>query len=401
MNNLRLSLLSLLAASSVSAQTLSAPIQQPRLIETTPDLANLYRQHFGSQTYALGKSTDNQELLLVADEIIEKLSSLTHRTTHRCGGFMDLTNLEIPTRTGNELLAMRERELEPLPVIRVRSDIQNAIAQIDPRNIEAFVKQYSGAFKTRYAKSEEGKKAPEWLAASWKQMAARARRADILVEVIPFNDLAQPSVRLTIAGTDPTAPIVVLGGHLDSINGWGGGGAAPGMDDNASGIATITEVYRVMLAARVKPKNTVQFFGYSGEELGLLGSARFATAYAKLNAKVRGVMQLDMTSFAGKAKKITFMQDYTSTELSRWTEALYGQYVGLPSQHDKCGYGCSDHASWHRQGYPAVMPFEATMAEDNKKIHTPGDVWEAGLDADYAALFSKLAYAFVVTLATE
>ena len=66
----------------------------------------------------------------------------------------------------------------------------------------------------------------------------------------------------------------------------------------------------------------------------------------------------------------------------------------------RCGYGCSDHASWSRRGYPASFPHEATMAESNKKIHTTKDTIEqSGGHALHAAKFSKLGIAYLVELA--
>jgi len=53
---------------------------------------------------------------------------------------------------------------------------------------------------------------------------------------------------------------------------------------------------------------------------------------------------------------------------------LVGTYLpALKLGYDKCGYGCSDHASWNAQGYPASMPFESSMARDNPTIHTAKD----------------------------
>ena len=51
---------------------------------------------------------------------------------------------------------------------------------------------------------------------------------------------------------------------------------APGADDDASGIATLTEVIRVALANGWKPKRTVKFMGYAAEEVGLRGSNAIA-----------------------------------------------------------------------------------------------------------------------------
>ena len=53
---------------------------------------------------------------------------------------------------------------------------------------------------------------------------------------------------MTINGTDNASEVVVMGGHLDSINMSGNGetSRSPGADDDASGVASLTEAVRAM-----------------------------------------------------------------------------------------------------------------------------------------------------------
>ncbi len=69
-----------------------------------------------------------------------------------------------------------------------------------------------------------------------------------------------------IPGTEFPDEFVVVGGHIDS---WDG---ATGATDNASGCATTMEAARILMTAGVKPKRTIRFMLWSGEEQGLLGS---------------------------------------------------------------------------------------------------------------------------------
>lgn len=81
-----------------------------------------------------------------------------------------------------------------------------------------------------------------------------------------------------VEGTDPKLKnqYVVIGGHMDHL-GVTSGVVYPGADDNASGTATVMEVARLFAthAATMKPKRTVIFALWCGEELGLLGSNYF------------------------------------------------------------------------------------------------------------------------------
>ena len=106
----------------------------------------------------------------------------------------------------------------------------------------------------------------------------------------------QDSVIASIEGTVIPNEIVLIGGHLDSINA-SDQSDAPGADDNASGIAVVSEVLRVVLASDFRPRRTLQFMAYAAEEVGLRGSRAIAREYDLAGKSVLGAMQLDMTGF--------------------------------------------------------------------------------------------------------
>jgi bacterial leucyl aminopeptidase len=281
-----------------------------------------------------------------------------------------------------------------------RPGIEKALMDIDSKRIQSFAETFSGQFKSRVASGPSAELVSEWLKRHWMDLAAQWGRTDISVDIVsPPSGYTQGNVRVTIPGKDLAAPIVILGGHLDSIH-WAGMKKAPGVDDNASGIAAVTEVYRVLLEHRIEPDSTLQIIGYAAEEMGLLGSRALAESYAKANVRVKGVMQLDMVAWPGKLRTMTFITDHVDRALTVWTQQLYGLYnLGQTFKEEQCGYACSDHASWTRYGFPAVMPFEAPTNDMNPRIHSENDLWDSFLDAEYAAQFSKLAYAFAITLA--
>ena len=125
----------------------------------------------------------------------------------------------------------------------------------------------------------------------------------------------QNSVIATIRGAELPDEIVVLGGHLDSIN-TSNQNAAPGADDDGSGVAAISEVLRVILESGFRPKRTLQFMAYAAEEVGLRGSREIANAYRSTGKKVIAALQMDMTAFAGSPKNIYLITDYVSADLT-------------------------------------------------------------------------------------
>lgn len=243
--------------------------------------------------------------------------------------------------------------------------VKSLTSQVDEMNIRNSILKLS-SFKNRYYKTATGVEAAEWIAAQAKKVSLN--RNDVTVELFKHAQWTQPSVIVTIKGkSDET---IVIGGHLDSINGGGGDTIAPGADDNASGISTWLEVLRILLDNNYQPEKTIQFMGYAAEEVGLRGSNEIAKKYNANKVPVIGVVQLDMTNFKGGEKSIYLMTDYTNTAQNSFVGNLIDEYVKVPWGYDKCGYGCSDHASWYSQGYSASMPFEASMNTMNHNIHT-------------------------------
>ena len=95
------------------------------------------------------------------------------------------------------------------------------------------------------------------------------------------------------------------------------------------------------------------------------------------------------------------MTDFTSAWLRDYLRALNETYIHATISEDKCGYGCSDHASWYKNGYPTLMPFEATMRKMNNNIHTVRDVISPTSNFAHSAMYSKIAVIFGMDLANS
>ncbi|MBC7385198.1 MAG: M20/M25/M40 family metallo-hydrolase [Cryobacterium sp.] len=304
----------------------------------------------------------------------------------RCGGFLDLTDypVEGPTPPAPSIsLAGREptAQAKVLPLI----------AQADTGNLLAIITKLS-AYEDRNYQTANGVASANWIKGEYERIAKG--RADIHTAFFPHR-FKQPSVIATIDGTgEQKNEIVVIGGHIDSIS----PGKAPGADDNASGTATVLETFRILAESGLRPNRTIQFMGYAGEEEGLLGSQDVATAYRKEKRIVAGALQFDMTMFPGATPKITFITDYTNRDLTKYVQRLSDEYVKAPWAEDRCGYACSDHASWNKSGYASVFPFESAFNSYNPDIHTPRDTMDK-IDAGHGLHYLKLALAFAVELA--
>lgn len=389
------------AASSVAAPRVQkkawitigdAAFQQVKKIR--PGLVSIENRHIGTAGAAEkihAVTLDEAELPLIAGAI--------HANLRHCGGYIYHAS-EAQARA-----ALRRQRIEPLPrayAIDNREVVEPLLAQMQEKNIEATIMSLSG-FTNRYYTSPSGIEASNWLMQHWSSISSG--RPDISVKQFAHAKYPQQSVVLTIAGSDNAAESIVVGAHLDSIVSFGmsAKAVAPGADDDASGVASMTEALRAMVEQGYKPRRTIHMIAYAAEEVGLRGSQDIARSFKQSDSKVVGVLQLDMTNYKGTATDIYLFTDYTNSAQNEFLAQLIGAYLpGTTIGHDKCGYGCSDHASWDALGYPTSMPFESSFARDNPYIHSAKDTYaNSGSQAAHALKFARLAAAFMVELGSD
>jgi leucyl aminopeptidase len=335
----------------------------------------------------------------VREDRMAELVQLIHDELHRCGGFVAHTSRQAAYQAvARELtlvptVALVDYTLDNGPVV------QTLIAGVQETNVRATITSLA-AFFTRYHTTQTGLDSANSIRDLWAGYAQG--RPDVTVQLFahPSATTPQPSVILTIPGTTLPNEIVVLGAHQDSING-GASGRSPGADDDASGVASLSEVIRVALANGYRPQRTVKFMAYAAEEVGLRGSADIAAQHRNQNANVVGVLQLDMTNYKGSPTiDFALVTDRTNAEQNAFLGQLIDTYLALPRTNTQCGYACSDHASWNTQGYVASFPHEAPLANSNPFIHTANDTLaQSGNNATHALKYSKLAAAYMAELA--
>jgi GNAT superfamily N-acetyltransferase len=184
---------------------------------------------------------------------------------------------------------------------------------------------------------------------------------------------ALSNVIAVIPGTNLTLKdqCVVVGAHYDHLGkGWpearegNAGKVHPGGDDNASGVAVLLEVARV-LAPELKPQRTVLFVAFDGEEWGLKGSRHFVKTWDSL--KPFAMVNLDTVGRLG-AKKLMVLGAGTATE---WRPAAMGIgfTTGVESTCVADDPGGSDQVAFHEAGIPAVQLFTGP----HEDYHRPSD----------------------------
>ena len=111
-------------------------------------------------------------------------------------------------------------------------------------------------------------------AEDYRRLARLAKRGEVRLEIdsrVHFEDADHNAYNILadIPGVDPRSGYVMAGAHLDS---WvAGDGAA----DNGAGSVVVMEAARILASLGVRPKRTIRFALWAGEEEGLLGSAAY------------------------------------------------------------------------------------------------------------------------------
>lgn len=330
----------------------------------------------------------------------------------KCGGFEVLPTHEAQSFSSilNELDQLKNRvikdqsylngpvQFSPIPY---QTMIEEAVSLVQAAHLHELVTWLS-SFPSRNEKLaqrndhvEEMKKKAESFLKNYKGPWS--------VQLVSHSSSQQKSLKVTLPGTTHKDEIIVLGGHHDStVGGWGGSSKlAPGADDNASGSSNLFEILRI-LAELPQPTRSIELMWYAAEESGLLGSAEIAKSYKAEQKNVIAVLQLDMTSYPGSGEMtIANITDFTSPWLHDLIKKLNQHYVGLNIIDDKCGYACSDHASWYRQGYSTAVPFEAASKKMNPSIHSKNDIVSPELSFKHSAAITQLSLAFALELASN
>src|SRR3954467_5802858 len=181
-----------------------------------------------------------------------------------------------------------------------------------------------------------------------------------------------------LPGQDPVLrnQTVILGAHYDHLGLGGFGSLDPdstgrvhnGADDNASGIAGLIQVAARLAAS--PPARTVVFIAFSGEELGLLGSAHYVKEPIYPLGNTLAMVNLDMVGRLRAGRLIVYGVK-TAKEFPGLLDSL-NWYAGLDLKAQGDGYGPSDQSSF----YAAKRPVLHLFTDLHEDYHRTTDDWQ-------------------------
>lgn len=353
--------------------------------------------------YKLLAENNQFKIIDLPSKDIDKLVRLADET--HCGRFINLTHLLDTPSLVNKQKAAKQLLLKTAPTssltktavyeIKHEEEVNQAIVKIDSDNILQTLSHLT-SYYNRSATQSNGVKVAEWLKAQFEGFAIEYGRKDTETYFVNTGRYIQPSL-VTVIGKDLNTPAIVIGAHMDTID-----GRMPGAGDDGSGSSSVMEMARVLLESQKTFKRPIYIIWYAAEERGLVGSQYVVKDFLAKKIPVKVAIQFDMTGFRNDQKDPTMWvyRDYTDKKLSDFVVRLIKTYIKVPIAFSSCGYGCSDHASWTEAGIPAAFPCETNFEDHNPYIHTSADTMSL-LNTEHMTNFSKLALAFAIELASE
>ena len=214
-------------------------------------------------------------------------------------------------------------------------------------------------------------------AGGWFQSFTVAKEAPV-AQSARVGGLVGRNVIGLLPGHDPNLrnEAVIVGAHYDHLGLGGFGSLDPdstgrvhnGADDNASGAAMLIQIAARL--AQSPPARTVLFIAFSGEELGLLGSAYYVKQPVYPLTTTTAMINLDMVGRLRNGRLIVYGAR-TAKEFPALLDSL-NWHAGFNLKAQGDGYGPSDQSSFYAAGRPVLHIF--TDLHDD--YHRTTDDWQ-------------------------
>ncbi|MGR6963957.1 M28 family metallopeptidase [Geodermatophilus sp. URMC 61] len=253
--------------------------------------------------------------------------------------------------------------------------VTRLVERVSTSRLRTTVEELAG-LPTRHTFSPHIHRAADLIAATF----TAAGYAEVVKLPWIRNGRTADNVVCTKPGTSGGGRIVILCAHYDCrMESLGDSSArAPGADDNASGVAAVLEIARLLHG--VDLTETVQFVAFSGEEQGLWGSSAYADALHAAGVDVHRVINMDMVGRPPEDGSVVVERDLGNQVAhndadSQAFGAVMAQaaadYTDLPV---KLGpIYSSDYMPFEAKGYVVIGAYEG---EGNPHYHATSDTPE-------------------------
>lgn len=171
---------------------------------------------------------------------------------------------------------------------------------------------------------------------------------------------------------------IVVGAHYDHLGLGDQNSLAPnqkgqvhhGADDNASGTSGVLELADVLAHSKQRPRHSIVFLCFAGEELGLLGSSYYTEHPAFPMKQTMAMINMDMIGRVSN-NKLYVSGTGTSPGFQQMVQDA-NRAMGFELNYSASGYGASDQTSFTTHEVPVFFFFSGLHSD----YHKPSDTWD-------------------------
>lgn len=339
-------------------------------------------------------------------------------------------DLGFPVTPGSKTIQFNTSQLQQVAALPVQLrvvasdrkpvDVAAMVAQVDSNRLRTLVQQY--AVPRHYTTHLST------LARVRDSLQQQLQRLQLPVKrhEFTFNNVACANVLARQSGHRNDSSIWIVDAHFDGVSN------SPGADDNASGVAGMLEIARIL--SQYEFEQSLHYIGFDVEELGLVGSNRYVFTAIDPGDSIRGVFNFEMIGFYNPAPNtqqlpagfnqlfpalyatiqadsfrgnfLASVGNTNSLPLTALLDSAAARYVpslklyslNLPGNGTIApDFRRSDHAMFWDRGYQALMLTDGADFRNNR-YHTPADT-AATLNYSFMANVVKATLAAAATAA--
>lgn len=222
--------------------------------------------------------------------------------------------------------------------------------------------------------------------------------ASLRIAKLPAQVVEPTNVIGLLKGSDPKVADqwVVVGAHFDHLGGFHGEGDTVfnGADDNASGTSGLLELAEAFASRSSRPRRTIAFMGFSGEEKGLLGSRALLEQEIVPADQIVFMLNLDMIGRNSEEPVAVFGDGYATMVKEVTEKANAGAEANIEFAGESYA-GNSDHHPFYQKDIPVMFFFTGTHDD----YHQLGDHADK-LDYENMEKIGRLAFGVLDSLAS-
>ena len=277
--------------------------------------------------------------------------------------------------------------------------VQHLVDQVRSDSLESYVRWMEG-MGTRFALADNNREVAVKIRNRFVAYGYPSAKLDSFYLTRTFRNITyskwQYNVIASLEGRENDS-ISIVGAHYDNYSADSDPFTlAPGANDNASGVAGVLEIARVLKKSRFRPRYPIRFVAFAAEELGLHGSRYQAGREAAAGYNIMMMINYDMIAYLADPSVNPWYVNIIHYDNSEGLKNEAAQYCAtnsiLVSYSDNTNFNRSDSYAYYLEGFKALFYHQSDI---ESTYHTTGDQTSV-CNFDYCREIVKASFAMVV-----